>query len=264
LCPLPGTVDGVGPTAHMYSCAIIHTLCSSPRVLVRCAARTKFHDRHNIKFQIIETVWRHLRGAPTVPRPHLRRPQCGVPCPVSHAVGCATKARTVRTSQILCRAYVHAVRRRAVRQVAPQNAGQNSLVSYFPRARALVRRRPAPTVAWIVPRVAHRHVRHDHAHRMRAAATLSRVWSRRAPPRGASGRAAERETKIRWRIISLARAPPCADVLRPLSRGSRSVSRTVVCAMGTRTVRALQAPCRVYGHAVRRRAVRQVAPRNAG
>jgi hypothetical protein len=117
-----------------------------------------------------------------------------------------------------------------VRQVAPQNAGQNSLVSYFPRARALVRRRPAPTVAWIVPRVAHRHVRHDHAHRMRAAATLSRVWSRRAPPRGASGRAAERGIKFAGELFPSRAPPPRVRTSCARCRVGRTACRAPLCA----------------------------------
>jgi hypothetical protein len=49
------------------------------------------------------------------------------------------------------------------------------------------------------------------------------------------------------------------DALCPLPRGSRHVSRTVVCATSTRTVCRLRALCSACRHVVRRRAVRRVA-----
>jgi hypothetical protein len=254
---------------------------------------------------------------------------------VSRAVMCAASTRIVRVSQASCHVYGRAVRRRAVRRVAPRNrgskftcglfrparaprapttcahcrvvrttrrapscaprarapyahgghcaarvavpcaaarcvgsrretAGRNSLADHFvPRARP-VRRRPAPIVAWFAPRVAHRRVRHERAHRTHTAGTVPRVWPCRAPPLGASGRAAKPRVEIHLRIISSRARAPCADDLRPLSRGSHHASRTAVCATSARTVCTWRALCRTCGRAVRRRAVRPVATRAAG
>jgi hypothetical protein len=142
--------------------------------------------------------------------------------------------------------------------------GRRSARGIFPRARAPRAQRPAPTVAWVARRVAHHRVRHERAHRTHMAGTVPRVWPCRAPPRGASSRAAIPRVEIHLRIIS-SRARPRAAALRPLPSGSPHVSRTVVCATSTRMVRVSQAQlCRACGRAVGRRAVRRVAPRTAG
>jgi hypothetical protein len=100
---------------------------------------------------------------------------------------------------------------------------------------------------------------------MHVAGTVPRVWPCRAPPRGASGRVAKTAgSGIRPRSISTRARAPRPNALRPLSHGSHGVSRTIVCATSARTVRTWRALCRACGRAVRRRAVRRVAPRFRG
>jgi hypothetical protein len=117
----------------------------------------------------------------------------------------------------------------SVRAAKPR--GQNSLANCPCSVVRPARLRAAPTAAWVAPRVAHRRVRHEHAHRPRVAGTVSRAWPRRAPQRAASGRVVKRGVEIRSRIISSRARAPCASALRQLPCGSYHVPHTWSCAI---------------------------------